>query len=101
MTGKMIILMTDGTVEKLEPLVRVPTLEVMQQAVGGYIETVPFFNQYEGQDAVAFCNEEGKLEGLPVNATATELWHKQYPADDVLVGNVIVLTGDDAFMEAI
>ncbi len=39
------------------------TLEAMQEIVGGYIQAV-----YPFPDEVALvCNEEGKLEGLPLN----------------------------------
>lgn len=38
------------------------TLEALQQAVGGYIETVTF-----SPDAAIICNEEGRLQGLPYN----------------------------------
>ena len=39
------------------------TLEAMQEAVGGYIESyMPF------EDEVALvCNDEGKMQGLPLN----------------------------------
>lgn len=38
------------------------TLEELQAAVGGYIETVTF-----ATDAVVICNEEGRPMGLPHN----------------------------------
>lgn len=38
------------------------TLEALQQAVGGPIETVTL-----ARDAVIICNEEGRLMGLPRN----------------------------------
>ena len=38
------------------------TLEELQAAVGGYIETVTF-----ATDAAVICNEEGRLLGLPHN----------------------------------
>ena len=40
------------------------TLEELQAAVGGYIETFPF-----ATDAVVICNEEGRLQELPHNCT--------------------------------
>ena len=40
------------------------TLEELQAAVGGYIETVTF-----ASNAVVICNEEGRLQGLPHNCT--------------------------------
>ena len=38
------------------------TLEALQCIVGGYIETVTF-----AEDCTLIVNEEGKLQGLPVN----------------------------------
>ena len=38
------------------------TLEDLQAAVGGYIETVTF-----ATDATVICNEEGRLQGLEPN----------------------------------
>lgn len=40
------------------------TLEALQKAVGGYIETVTV-----ASDLVIICNEEGRLLGLPYNVT--------------------------------
>lgn len=38
------------------------TLEALQKAVGGYIETVTLF-----EDVILICNEEGRLMNLPYN----------------------------------
>lgn len=38
------------------------TLPALQEAVGGYIEVIPF-----APDAVIICNEEGRLLNLPYN----------------------------------
>lgn len=38
------------------------TLEELQAAVGGYIETVTIV-----EDCVIICNEEGRLRGMPHN----------------------------------
>lgn len=87
-----------------------PTLDFLQAAVGGLIEAVPAFNTIEqgGQVApcVAFCNEEGKLEGQTLNVPATALWlaaqrRDGVSIDDVLLGQVVILTGDDEFMESL
>lgn len=40
------------------------TLAALQQAVGGYIETVTL-----SEDAAVICNEEGRLRGLPYNCS--------------------------------
>lgn len=87
-------------------------LELLQGAVGGYLEAVPGFLSipYHGvrQACVAFCNEDGKREPLPLNATATELWHQALAPPglrrgggltDWLVGPVVVVLGDREFME--
>ena len=53
---------------KIEPgmvpeIVTMPnTLDALQAAVGGYIETVTL-----GANSILVCNEEGKLNGLPAN----------------------------------
>lgn len=82
---------------------RPPSIQVLHEAVGGYIEAVPYFDTWKGKRCVAFCNEQGKLYNLPFNPTATMLWKsllKQQRLDlnDSLVGNVIILTGDDEWM---
>ena len=57
------------TVVMLEPgkLARVETIDSslkgLQKAVGGYIEAIYPFNE----EVCIVCNEEGKLEGLPLN----------------------------------
>lgn len=80
-----------------------PTLEQLQALVGGYIEQVIGFNTFEGKPCIAYCNEEGKLLHMDLNMTACELWAKAAGragrhVGDLLVGNVIVLTGDEAFL---
>lgn len=108
MQGTLIVIKADGNVETRE-LCGKPSLETLQGLVGGLIETVPLWDRYLHQgklrDCVAFCDEEGKIKGRPVNSMATILWRVSYspmPAlDDVLVGDVIILFGDDEFMESI
>ncbi len=63
-------------------------LGALQKTVGGYIEAV---SPAEG-DWVLYCNEEGKLQGLPVNNLATRLINELMPGfaqHDVLVGTVV------------
>ena len=83
-----------------------PDCEKLQRAVEGYIELVPNFNNYKGNPCVVFCNEEGKLNGLDVNLTATHAWHEVLaaagiPCTDVLVGPVAIVTGDNALLEGL
>lgn len=65
-------------------------LEPLQKAVGGYIECV-----YPFEDPVAvICNEEGKLEGLPLNRALRDDDGEVY---DVVAGPFLLvgLTEDD------
>jgi hypothetical protein len=107
MQGQILTIRTDGS-RKVTPLGAPPTLELLQKEVGGSIETVPNFDTFEGKPAVAFCNEEGKIDGLPLNGPATKIWAEaldlkvgNVPWSDVLVGDVIIITGDDELLEAL
>lgn len=92
-----------------EELSTPPSLEFLQKMVDGYIEVVPYFDTIvvDGtlHQCVAYCNEEGKLNGLSVNGRATVFWadaverkFKSRRLNDVLVGDVVILFGDDEFM---
>lgn len=60
------------------------TLEALQKAVGGYIETV----RLRVDNAVMIVNEEGLLLGLPFNAAASAL------AGQTIVGAALVVGVD-------
>lgn len=62
-----------------------PTLEEMQEYVGGWIEIVRV--KFEGKDCDMVVNEEGKLLGLPVNHFASIV------AQQTIVGNAILVKG--------
>lgn len=62
--------------------------QTIRNAVGGLIEAA-----HSGTDMTIWCNEEGKLRGLPINPAATSLWWKVNPAmvdQDVIVGPALV-----------
>lgn len=73
------------------------SLKSMQKAVGGWLEAVYGYDDDGDMVAAFFCNEEGKLLGLPVNVAATHLWHgmSQYAISDMLCGPVVVLGPPD------
>jgi len=104
MKGTAYIYKVDGTIEKVD-LDKPPELELLKKAVGGYIELVPGLNKIKRTPCVAFCNEEGKLQGLPLNIKATELWANsgafKHILSDVLCGDVIVITGDEELMRSL
>ena len=70
-----------------------PTLEQMQEFVGGYIQIVT--NKAGDQFII---DEEGRLKGKPVNPDASEMWLGEdwSESDDFknLVGDVMVLQGE-------
>lgn len=102
MKGVMITIKPDGSKSE-KAFDRPPTLEELQKEVGGYLEVIPHFHTYQKRRCVAYCDEEGKMKGKPVNARATLDWAGASPVNslgDVLVGNVVVLMGDKEFMDA-
>lgn len=83
------ILRVNGTKEQLPK--GILSLEVLQKAVGGYVETIP---TKDGK--VMVLNEEGKLHGLPVNTVACQMTRGIIAHDDLIVGDVVICeeTGD-------
>lgn len=67
-----------------------PNLENLQEAVGGLIQAVDL-----SSNLTMWCNEEGKLNGLPVNPVATAMWTRYFGETDVIVGNVVFTGGSD------
>jgi Domain of unknown function (DUF3846) len=56
-----------------------------QGLVGGLIEVFPL-----GDGRIMVCNEEGKLERLPVNVEATIIFRRTYGPGDTIVGDVVI-----------
>lgn len=65
------------------------SLEDVQAAVGGYIEVAP--TSIPG--VIAYVNEEGKLQQLPINAAATAML--KYPDYDFVVGDMLLVGAPD------
>ena len=68
------------------------SLSALQLAVGGDIQGV---TTHDGR--VMYINEEGKLQHLPVNDAATQLY--QHGTYDPIVGDVVVLTHEETYAE--
>lgn len=66
------------------------TYEFLNKSCGGWIQCVYFDNGVS-----MFCNEEGKINGLPYNHKATALWTKAYGRTDIISGNVVVVGDQD------
>lgn len=62
-------------------------------------------NQFVTKDSpkpcVTYCNEEGRIIGLPVNRIANELSVDPSTQLYPLLGTIVILTGDDAFMRSL
>lgn len=73
-------------------------LEGLQRAVGGWIEAVVVGGPDHaviGEPHTIYLNEEGKLQGLPVNDVATRLTRGILPAWDMVVGDVVLVRTDE------
>lgn len=81
---------------KETPQRTVPDNSQLNLLVGGYLKAVPYWDRDSyGRRCVAFCNEEGKLEGLPVNDRAMSGWIRAAGVlNDVLCGDIVVISTD-------
>ena len=64
-------------------------LEEMQKIVGGYIEIIRL-----NDGRIIIVNEEGLLQGLPVNIEATNILRRDHSTTQYIVGNAIVCDAD-------
>ena len=64
-------------------------LEELQKAVGGYIEIINL-----GNDQLMVVNEEGKIDGLPYNLIATQIYQRETRALDYIAGNALICTNN-------
>lgn len=72
----------------------VTEVEAYQQVVQGHLQLLTF----EEPAASLYINEEGKLEGLPLNGRATMLlWmhNKAFRYHEIIVGDALLLGPDD------
>lgn len=71
-------------------------LEELQRLVGGFIEYVPVYDEEQKEVGLSlFCNEEGKIDGLPVNLRATHYFGFALQKGDVLVGDIVIMGPPD------
>ncbi len=80
---------TDGTVTVLD--MTADSLQTLQTAVGGWVQAIDLT-----ADMTMWCNEEGKLVGLPHNPYAQHMWDKAFGAQtDYIVGDIVLTGGAD------
>lgn len=75
--------------------VELPALDYasLSEAVGGYIELVHLRGKFDG--FAMYVNEEGKLNGLPMNDLATIVWEKSFGAfTDIILGNAVLVNAE-------
>lgn len=100
--GKIVTIKVDGEITS-EDVAVIPPLEDLQARVGGgLIQLIPQWAHYDGARAIVLCNEEGKLRGMKANHAATQMWWLACPSArhvDSLVGDIVILTGSDAFLD--
>lgn len=108
MRGTMLIYRPRGAGASIIPLSKPLDHEEMGKIVAGFLELVPGFDivRYGDRDqpCVAFCNEDGIRLQLMPNLHASHAWwfalqNKKLVGGELLMGNVIVLFGDQEFME--
>ena len=83
---KSLVIATNGEHEVID----LPGYAELSAAIGGYIECVP-----SNDSVTIWCNEEGKLNGLPSNDIAVVLWsefdkYECINGGDWLVGTIVV-----------
>lgn len=66
------------------------TLEEFQNFVEGDIEIINLTTK-----KILIVNEEGKINKLPFNESATELWKKYCGITDYIVGNALLCNSDE------
>ena len=97
MSSYIIIIDEDEIVLKACPA-EGPSLEDLQHIVKGYIQTVPVCSEIRksaaGTAPLMIVNEEGKLNGLPVNLSATAAC-----GHDIIVGPAAILNATEENMQ--
>jgi hypothetical protein len=108
MKGTMLVIYPASFATRLVDIDGRPEPDIIKGGLdGGSLEMVPYFDKISlggtVHRCVAFCDEDGKNKGLRLNVVATTVWQRGLPSpiDDWLAGPVVILFGDDEFMNDI
>jgi len=81
----------DGSINRLDLDAPQGSYQVLKDGVGGWIEAVDL-----REDMTMWLNEEGKLDGLPVNVMASRMFNEAFGAGkDIMVGDAVFTGGTD------
>lgn len=82
-----LIIKSNGETIPVEPFDgNVYTLRELQHIVGGFVEIIQLKN-----GTIMVLNELGKIDGLPYNKVATEMYRDNYRGSyDYIVGDVLI-----------
>lgn len=86
-----VIIKASGDVEFTDLTNGNSELDVLQQAVGGLVQPLDLSDKI-----TMWCNDEGKIIGLPYNPIATHLFYQFLKSDDFICGDVIFTGGTDS-----
>ncbi len=79
------LIKADGLIAIVKPKEKTYSLKTLQEAVGGYVELIDLDNGY-----TMVVNESGRLQHLPVNVMATEVYRTSKGSMSVpIVGDVL------------
>ena len=81
-----LLVKVDGSKQELD-VPKEDRLNFLQKQVGGYIEILPMRSE---RFTAIVINEEGKLQNLPRNQTATELMQGMLFQGDFIVGDALL-----------
>jgi len=87
---KYILIPVNGEPEVVELDGATVPYDALVENIEGWLECVTV-----DDDKTMWVDEEGKLNGLPVNHQATLLWEQSYGFTDVIVGPAVVSGGTD------
>jgi len=94
MSGKLVIITTDGAERILKYEGKSPGLKTLQEAVGGYIERITAY--YEKKHYTAWVDEEGIPKNLEVNTRAIKKYVPQINKFPITVyGTLVIEVPDD------
>lgn len=86
---KALLVKANGYVEYVEIRKGLPALN---KAVGGYIEAITLDSKLT---MTMFINEAGKINKLPFNKFATDIYRAYLPTNDYVAGDAIILGLDE------